>query len=475
VLLVFPGKYNAPNPQVPLSTLHLAAYLRRNGFGVKIHDMRTQSCDWLSRSPLFVGISSMSGTQIRYGLDFAKKVRDADEETPIVWGGVHPTLLPDQTAANKLVDIVVRGEGEETVVDLARRLAAGQPLDDVAGITYQADGKTRSNPDRPPISLDEVPVELPYDLIDVGRYPSMRSGRFHLQTSRGCPHRCGFCYNSIFNKRGWRCKSVERVLDEFELVLEKHPDIKCLDIIDDNYFVDQARVEAVCRGMLKRGIDAAWRADCRFDYMSRYDEGFIRLLERSGCTELNFGAETGSPRLLDLIHKDVTPEMMFKSVEKLRDWAPSIEPFVFWMSGLPDETEGDLEDTYRVMEGMSEINGKTQHVEIYIFTPFPSPILDQFASRYQLPASLEEWGDVDVFHFKPPWHEKGYIDRLEAISAVTRYTFYPEARIRELKQPYRFGYELMHSLASFRWKHKFFGLPLELKAFSSVSRMLRGY
>ena len=87
VLLVFPGKYNAPNPQVPLSLLHLAAYLRRNDFRVNIYDMRTEKySDSIVRNPLFVGLSSMSGHQIRYGLNFAQKIRDVNVKTPIVWG-----------------------------------------------------------------------------------------------------------------------------------------------------------------------------------------------------------------------------------------------------------------------------------------------------------------------------------------------------------------------------------------------------
>ncbi len=186
-------------------------------------------------------------------------------------------------------------------------------------------------------------MDLPFDLIDMECYPSIKSGRFHMQTSRG----------GVRARRCWRSKSPERVLDEFEHVLNKYPNINCLDLIDDNYFVDKSRVEAICKGMLERGIDATWRADCRFDYMSSYEESFIKLLEKSGCIELNFGAETGSARLLELIHKDVTTNMMFKSVEKLRDYALSIEPYVFWMSGLPEETESDLEKTYRVMERLS--------------------------------------------------------------------------------------------------------------------------
>jgi radical SAM superfamily enzyme YgiQ (UPF0313 family) len=234
-------------------------------------------------------------------------------------------------------------------------------------------------------------------------------------------------------------------------------------------------VEEICEGILARGIDKSWRADCRFDYMSRYNDDFLTLLEKSRCVELNFGAETGSKRLLSLINKDVTPEMMYDSVEKLKKNAPTIEPYVFWMSGLPTETEDDLKETYTVMEKLSTINPKTQHVEICIYTPFPSPMLQEFASQYNLPKTLEEWGKIDVFHYRPPWHDKKYVNMLESISTVTKFTFYPEARIRELKQPYRAAYKVMHWLAEKRWKHKYFDLPIDLKLASLATRKLRGY
>ena len=85
------------------------------------------------------------------------------------------------------------------------------------------------------------------------RYPSVKSGRFHIQTSRGCPHRCGFCYNGLFNKNKWRAKRAERVLDEIEYVLEKFPQVKIIDPIDDNFFVDEERVKQICNGILDRG------------------------------------------------------------------------------------------------------------------------------------------------------------------------------------------------------------------------------
>ena len=136
VLLAFPGKFKAPDPQVPLSLLHIAAMLKQEGFTVRILDMRLEDYrHYHLGNPVFVGISCMSGMQIRYALEFARYVKKQNLSCPIVWGGVHPTLLPEQTVSHELVDIVVRGEGELIVKDLANRLSNSQPIDTVAGIT----------------------------------------------------------------------------------------------------------------------------------------------------------------------------------------------------------------------------------------------------------------------------------------------------------------------------------------------------
>src|SRR5512137_2797149 len=137
VLLVFPGRLRAPDPQVPLQLLHVASALAGAGYRPRIADLRLGDFRTLPLGdPVFVGITAMSGPQIRYGLEFAERVRAERPGTPIVWGGVHPTLLPGQTAADPRVDVVVRGEGELVVGPLADALAAGAPLETVAGITY---------------------------------------------------------------------------------------------------------------------------------------------------------------------------------------------------------------------------------------------------------------------------------------------------------------------------------------------------
>lgn len=476
VLLAFPGKYGVADPQVPLSLLYLASPLQREGYSVRLFDMRLDDYRKLKiGNPVFVGISTMSGLQIRHGLDFARKVRETDPSIPIVWGGVHPTLLPEQTIANSLVDIVVRGEGESMIVELAKKLEQNQSLNDVNGITYKPQGKMRHNPDGELLDLDSIPVDLPYDLLKMNAYPSLKAGRFHIQTSRGCPHACGFCYNTVFNKRKWRAKSAKRVLDEIEYVKEKFPNVNCIDPIDDNFFVDKQRVADICRGMTERRLGVAWRANCRFDYMASYDRDFIGLLEKSGCVEIDFGAESGSSRLLEYMEKGVTAGMMMKSVENLKNYAPNIEPYVSWMSGLPGETYEDLKVTFDLMDKMREINPKTQHFGVFVFTPFPSPILGKIKPDFTPPQSLEEWSNIDVFHFHPLWHSKKYVQKLHAISAVTRYAFYPEARIRERNQAYRLGYGLINRMAKYRWRHRYFGMPLELNIVNAIARRFRGF
>jgi len=484
VLLIFPGRYGAPNPQVPLSLLYLAGSLMQNGYKARILDMRVENYRKASvGTPLFVGISCMSGLQISFGLEFARMMRELDPGCPIVWGGVHPTILPSQTVQNEHVDIVVRGEGEGTVVKLAERFGSGGGLEGIDGITYKVKGgQTASSPatitsapDAPFVDLDATPVESPFELLRLEKYPSLRSGRFHMQTSRGCPHRCGFCYNTVFNKCRWRSKKPSRVLDEMEHAKKKFSGINCLDIIDDNYFVDRKRVEEICHGMIERGIDIPWRADCRFDYMSRYDREFLELLEKSGCKELNFGAETGSERLLLSIKKDVSPEQMMTSLRKMKEWAPGISSYIFWMSGFPTETREDLEDTFRLMDNLSGMNPKTQHIEICVYTPYPSPMLDMLPAEFRPPKTMEEWGREDVFHFRPPWHPKEYVDLLVNVSIVTRYAFFPEDRIKEFSPFYRVGYKAANKIAKYRWRHKNFSYPLELKIVSGLARKVRGY
>jgi anaerobic magnesium-protoporphyrin IX monomethyl ester cyclase len=492
ILLVFPGRFKAPDPQVPLQLLHVASALQQAGYRPRIADLRLHDYRSLDiGDPLFVGLTCMSGPQIRYGLEFARRVRAERPGLPLVWGGVHPTLLPEQAAAHDCVDVVVRGESELIVAALADSLAAGrllggdrrqssgggkdEPFDGLKGVTYADDGAIVSTPDAQLIDLDAIPVELPYGLLHLDKYATLQAGRVHMQTSRGCPHRCGFCYNTDFNGRRWRGKSPERVVDEMEALLRRFPHVKIIDPVDDNFFVDRKRAESICNEILRRGVKVAWRANCRFDYLATYDRDFVSLIERAGCMELDFGGESGSVAMQDFVCKEVSAEEMLTSVAHLHEWAPSIDPFVSWLSGLPGETYDDMTKTFDLMDAMGRANPRTQHYGIFLYTPFPSPLLASLPPEFVPPQSLDEWGEIEVFHFEPPWHTRAYVEKLRTISAVTRYAFYPESRLDEHGPAFRAGYRLMNRAARYRWEHRYFEFPFELRLANEAARRMRGF
>jgi radical SAM superfamily enzyme YgiQ (UPF0313 family) len=116
------------------------------------------------------------------------------------------------------------------------------------------------------------------------------------------------------------------------------------------------------------------------------------------------------------------------------------------MSGLIGETDDDLRLTFDLMDKMSEVNPKIQHYGLFVYTPFPSLVMEHLPSTYKEPQSLDEWGNNHVFHFDPPWHSKSQVEKLDTISAVTRCAFYPQSRINERNLSYKFAYTLMNRI-----------------------------
>ncbi len=147
----------------------------------------------------------------------------------------------------------------------------------------------------------------------------------------------------------------------------------------------------------------------------------------------------------EFVCKDVSAAEIVASVENLRRAAPSIDPFVSWLSGLPGETRDDMEQTFDLMDAMGRANPRTQHYGIFLYTPFPSPLLAALPAEFTPPRSLEEWGAIEVFHFEPPWHSRAYVDWLRAVSAVTRYAFSPESRIAEHGLAFRAAYRTLNA------------------------------
>lgn len=393
---------------LPLSLLAIAPYLEKEGFNVviidgRIEDARLRIAEELDGSVLYVGISALTGSMIAYGLYCAEVVRQTRPDVPIVWGGVHVTLSPEQSlATSPYVDIVVRGEGELTAAELAKALSTGSSLASVKGISWKSGGGIVHNPDR---ELMDFSAQLPlnYDLLRLDRYDT--KDILLYQSERGCPHRCAFCDVVIVHRRKYRHKGVDNVLRDFEYLAGKFQPRK-IQLVDDCFFADLKRAGAIMEGLIRLNLGVQWHASCRVQYTKNTDVAFWERARESGLSEVYVGAESASQRILDYIKKDCTVEDIYKSAEQIT--SSGILMWTNFMTGFPGETREDLLKTVEMIDQLGERYGSKIRIgRIFMYAPCPGTPLhsDVVDAGYEPPRDLAGWGAFrigDLSH--TTWH-----------------------------------------------------------------------
>jgi radical SAM superfamily enzyme YgiQ (UPF0313 family) len=390
------------NVGLPLSLLYVGTALQRAGFNVCILDERTTPDltpslrNALDSNPLFVGISSMTGYQIRHGLAIAQSVRDLKPDIPIVWGGVHPTIHPDSTVQHRFVDIVVIGEGEETSVDLACALEAGNDLSAVRGIIFKMDGRTTHTPQRTKLDLDTLPG-LDYSLVDLDHYYTIghisRTKQLQIVTSRGCPFHCGYCYLLRPELRGYRTVSAARVYSEIESLRDEHG-IQSVFFYDDYFFGNRQRVVELVELIERKPLGVQFEVSCRIDFLARESDEFLARLRKAGFTELLIGVESGSDRILKMIQKGFTRKQILEANRKLAN--AGIGAKLSWMAGFPTETREEFFETVDLMLQLTKENPHCSLTPLGIYTPYPGTELYESCNRAYgaiFPETLDGWAD----------------------------------------------------------------------------------
>ncbi len=470
VILIYPRTlWDIKNvtTRLPLAVLYIGSVLKQGGYSVQVIDQRIDD-RWpdalrqaLHGRPLWVGISAMTGRQIHWGLEAAQIVRQADASIPIVWGGVHPTILPDQTLAHPLVDVVAVGEGEITALELTRvlentrsvaehfhaptaadsllhdvvapawdagatvsdagtvashagaalthREAKGVQLPpaigDIAGLAWKRGGEIVHNAPRPFLPMDELPW-IDYSLANVEHYvlaevPGERS--LQITTSRGCPMRCGYCYLTVVpDGRHYRAESPERTVEHIER-LQRAFDLNAVHIIDDEFFTQRVRARRVCELILEHGIQVTLRTNCRIDYIDRMDPDDLRLFRHAGFRQLYLGAESGNDRVLDLITKGITRDQIVRANHKLK--AAGIAPKFSFMGGFPTETIAEVKDTMRLMVDLVRDNPHAYTTPVQLYSPYPGTALFDYSVQtgMAVPATLEGWTESGWEHIDYSW------------------------------------------------------------------------
>jgi anaerobic magnesium-protoporphyrin IX monomethyl ester cyclase len=391
VILFFPKvQPKKHHHEMPLSLLALVPELRKRGYSVVLIDERIDKNTLLKlerslRKAICVGISSMTGYQIQGGITAAKLVRKMSD-VPIVWGGWHVSLLPEESLRSEYVDIVVRGQGEITFAELVQAIEKKRDLREVPGITFKDGDKIVNNIERPIVSLDNLDP-MPYDLIDINRYHP----HFSYLSSIGCPMSCGFCADAVVYKRKWSSINPYRLADEISALSKRIGwRIKSIYFIDNNFFVNPERVKIFCQEIIKRGIRITWEALGHPSQLARFDGEFYQVIKKSGCYRILTGAESGSQTILDYINKKATVEDTLLFVKKCK--TSKIIPVLSLMCGFPESPMDDLRETFLFINQAKRINQHTK-IKLFFFTPYPGSQLYQEAIRngFQPPKSLEEW------------------------------------------------------------------------------------
>lgn len=406
VILIYPktgmdiGSTIAP----PHNLLCVAAPLDKAGYKVKIIDQRINT-NWrqdlikeLSTNPVFIGIPTMTGTQIKYAMEIARIIRGYNS-TSIVWGGPHPTLLPEQILESGLADYVCIGEVDETIEKITNDIY-----------------KNKAKPIiRSPLPDVEKLLPTPWHLIDIEQYihpdTYLKGGR-NLdvgQTSRGCPFQCGFCSSASIRERKWRAMSSEKSLEMIGRAIRNFK-LTGLWLRDDEFYIDANRAARITEGLIPFGIKY-YTSGTRIDVFNKVSEEQVALYKRSGANTLKFGAESGCNRILKLINKGITKEETLEA--NLKAKRHGIIPAFALMAGFPGETFAEIEKTIDLAKQLKADNPQAQFETMATYTALPGTPMWSLALEYGLrpPQKLEEWtgwnfDEYDPMGKKIPWFNK---------------------------------------------------------------------
>lgn len=438
--------------EVPLSLLCTATPLARQGYRIKIIDQfanpnwKREFTDALKEKPICFGVTCMTGPQILRALEACEQFRERHPDVPIVWGGIHASLLPQQTLENPYVDIVVVGEGEETFKELVKALESGAPLNLVKGICFKEykngnNGKSEESQtlthnqssdlrvlgtheknepvtinsrggykvrwtgERPFVNLDEQPP-LSYHLVNMNHYRRtlFEADVFSFNSSRGCTFRCSFCWDPVLHKRKWRAMKPKTVVNHLKQIVDDY-EIRGFNFTDDHFFIDMKRAYGIMEEIVRTGLNITiGKLHIRADTICRMDDDFLQLLVRAGVKRLTIGVESGSQRMLDLIKKDIYLEEVIEASRKLIPYP--IVPVYLFMMGMPTETPDELADSIRLAEQLVDENPRACK-SFNIYTPYPGTELYHVALQYGLkePERLEDWASFNYrrLALDAPW------------------------------------------------------------------------
>lgn len=375
-----------PMSGAPVGIACLAAFLRENGIEVSAIDAPIMGYDHVRTAkeveqidPLIVGVSCL--TENRYSaIKTLKEIRERLPDKILVLGGIHPSFTDKLMLENyTFIDFIIRGEGEYTLLDLVKKVKGKKNTNKIDGISFIKNGEFIKNPNRDFIKdLDRLPFPA-YDLFPMEKYPNppdlkgddIRS--CPVSTSRGCPMGCTFCATTEYWGKKVRIMSAERIFTEVKWLNENFG-INYIRFVDDTFTIKKKRVIDFCKLVLNEKLDIKFRLQARIDTV---DNEVLDWLRRAGCDLIEYGAESGSERVLELMNKRIKPDQIKLATQKTQN--AGIEVKYFLIVGSPGEKE---EDTFKTFKMIKE--NRPDWIGINPMTIYPGTYIYELAKQKKI-------------------------------------------------------------------------------------------
>jgi anaerobic magnesium-protoporphyrin IX monomethyl ester cyclase len=340
---------------IPIGIAVLAAVAEQKGHTVRIVDVGLESdaeqsiqaaCTAVSYD--IAGISCMS-VEFLGGVDAARKVRAFSPSSHIIFGGQHPTIMPEQVMKMDCIDSICIGEGENVWGEFLDRMAGSGDLEGVHGLWFRRNAETvRNLPRNDGVDVDSVPMPA-YHLLDIERYfdidfirfPTADRRAIQIFTSRGCPYRCIYCHD-LFGKK-FRGRSPELVWQEIQFLVDTYG-IREFMVEDDIFNMDLNRAKKICDLVIASGLKLGFQFGNGVR-LERFDEELMRKLAQAGTHHMAIAIESANDRIQKLIKK----HLKLGRLNEVLGWAHKcgIHTFGFFMLGFPGETLAEMNQTIR--------------------------------------------------------------------------------------------------------------------------------
>ena len=363
---------------------------------------------------LFVGLSIMTGGgQIAHALAMARIAQD-NVDAPLVMGGPHVNVLPEQTADHPLVDVVLTGPGQTSAPAFAQAMLGKMKLKDVPGLVRRSPFGHEFGPANPPKTTSLG--SYPWDLLDVERYvradPTVAPRTLNYVSSQGCVYQCKFCYELTYERK-WSAQRADSLVDDIRQLAGAFG-VSGIKFYDADWFINLRRAEEFCDAIIAGGPELRWAASINPNDVRKarkHRPNLLNKVAKSGCSRLLMGVESGSDRVLaEIVNKEITSTEILDVAREIAD--NGIMGSYTFIVGFPGESETEVDETYHFLDKLRQIKPMPE-TRVHLFAPYPGTPLYQRARElgFVPPTSLEQWSAFDYYDSQTPWTSQETVRR----------------------------------------------------------------